>query len=152
MLDIIGNIDTVNYFIQDAIVNTVKHPLAVRTNLYQGDGYVVDFNESTKKNCVLYIRSTYRQQLARIMMSKESMILRYNEKFMFIYNTKTGLFSTNFFEETFVLEDMEATFFTQNTMFKFSTDVVFDFSTMHCTLEKCLVLYDAYITYIQTRA
>lgn len=145
MLDILGNIDTVNYFIQDSINNLIQKPLEVKMNLYQGDGYVVHMKETKKNNVQFHINNQYCQQLCRIMIDKDGFILRYNPKFMFLYSAKTGLYKTNFFEETFLLQDMEATFFTQNTMFKFSTDVNFDHGIMIETLEKCHILYSEFI-------
>ncbi|MDS1552374.1 hypothetical protein QPL51_04885 [Escherichia coli] len=150
MLDILGNIDTANYFIQDALFNTVQHGLEVRHNVYQGDGYFVDIVEARKNTFNVNITTLGRQNIARILVSKDEIVLRYSAKFMLTYKKKTDMFSTNLFDEPFDLEDIEATFFTQSTMVKY-TDVQFSADVMSETLQMIKVLFYAFEQFREER-
>lgn len=88
MLDILGNIDTANYFIQDALFNTVQQGLEVHHNVYQGDGYFVDIIETRKNTFNVNITTLGRQNIARILVSKDEIVLRYSAKFMLTYKKK----------------------------------------------------------------
>ncbi|EPE1232561.1 hypothetical protein MZ16F87_51970 [Escherichia coli] len=150
MLDILGNIDTANYFIQDALFNTVQKGLDVRCNIHQGDGYFVDITETRKNVFNLNITTLTRQNIARILVNKDEIVLRYNSKFLFTYKKKTDMFSTNLFDEPFNLEDLEATFFTQNTMLKFN-DVEFSSEVMSETLQMVKVVFYAFQQFNEER-
>ncbi|HAN3822173.1 hypothetical protein VWJ57_05250 [Escherichia coli O157] len=150
MLDILGNIDTANYFIQDALFNTVQQGLEVRHNVYQGDGYFVDIVEARKNTFNVNITTLGRQNIARILVSKDEIVLRYSAKFMLTYKKKTDMFSTNLFDEPFDLDDIEATFFTQSTMVKY-TDVQFSADVMSETLQMIKVLFYAFEQFREER-
>ncbi|EHU8781183.1 hypothetical protein UES1_359 [Escherichia phage UE-S1] len=150
MLDILGNIDTANYFIQDALFNTLQKGLEVRYNVYQGDGYFVDILETRKNTFNVNITTFGRQNIARILVSKDEIVLRYSAKFMLTYKKKTDMFSTNLFDEPFDLVDIEATFFTQSTMVKY-TDVQFSSDVMSETLQMIKVLFYAFEQFREER-
>ncbi|MFS8319811.1 hypothetical protein ACMG5I_02675 [Escherichia coli] len=150
MLDILGNIDTANYFIQDALFNTLQKGLEVRHNVYQGDGYFVDIIEARKNTFNLNVTTLGRQNIARILVGKDEIVLRYSAKFMLTYKKKTDMFSTNLFDEPFDLEDIEATFFTQSTMVKY-TDVQFSADVMSETLQMIKVLFYAFEQFREER-
>ena len=150
MLDILGNIDTANYFIQDALFNTVQQGLEVHHNVYQGDGYFVDIIETRKNTFNVNITTLGRQNIARILVSKDEIVLRYSAKFMLTYKKKTDMFSTNLFDEPFDLDDIEATFFTQSTMVKY-TDVQFSADVMSETLQMIKVLFYAFEQFREER-
>lgn len=150
MLDILGNIDTVNYFIQDAIIKCSQRPLQVRSNLIQGDGYFVDLNENRKNIFNLMISAMNRNNIARIIIDKNSITVRYNSKFMITYKGKTNQFSTNLFEDPFDASEVGSTFFAQSTVFKFE-DVNFNAEVMQETLEKVRGLYYGFVQFIEDR-
>ncbi|WPK18360.1 hypothetical protein [Salmonella phage SD-2_S15] len=69
---------------------------------------------------------------------------------MLTYKKKTDMFSTNLFDEPFDLEDIEATFFTQSTMVKY-TDVQFSADVMSETLQMIKVLFYAFEQFREER-
>lgn len=150
MLDILGNIDTVNYFVQDALVGITSKPLQVRNNFHQGDGYIVDITEPRKNVFNINIATTGRNNIARIIIDKNEIVLRYNAKFMMFFKSKTDMFSTNLFDEPFKLEDIEAVFFTQSTCFKFR-DVEFSPDVMTETLQMLRIIYYGFNEFAQER-
>lgn len=150
MLDILGNINTVNFFVQDAINNCSQRPLQVRSNLFQGDGYFVDVSEIRKNIFNVTISAMNRNTIARLIIDKNSITIRYNSKFMITYKSKINQFSTNLFEETFNSNEVGDTFFAQSTVFKFE-DVSFDSEIMQETLEKIRGLYYGFVQFIEDR-
>ncbi|EOR9074160.1 hypothetical protein FOI42_RS03500 [Escherichia coli] len=150
MLDILGNIDTVNFFIQDAIINITSKPIQVRSNFYSGDGYMVDIVEVKKNVFQINILTQTRTQISRIIINKDEAVIRYNSKFMMFFKKKTGMFSTNLFDESFYSTDVESTFFTQSTFIKFDS-IEFDSNIMSETLQCLKVLHNEFTNFIDSR-
>lgn len=149
-LDVLGNIDTVNYIVQDVISNIASRPIVPRNNFYVADGYSCDILRTTKTKFTIMIRSSM-QTLCRIVIDKDSITLRYNQKFMFTYKSKTDLFSTPMFDEPFQLDEMEARYFTENCV-GFNFDVStgkFDFGIMTDTLEMGKGLYYVFQEFVK---
>lgn len=149
-LDILSNIDIINYIVQDSVRNVIVRPLVPRSNFYVGDGYAVDLINTTKTKSMVRIRSTHLQDLCKISLSKDEFLVRFNHQFMFQYKRKTGMYSTPLFEEPFLLEELEARFFTENCVgFNYSIDVKFDFEVMLETLELCKELHNAFLSHLE---
>ena len=149
-LDVLGNIDTVNYIVQDVINTIMCRPIIPRNNFYVAEGYACDIMKTTKTKFAIIVRSD-RQTLCKVLIDKDSITLRYNHKFMFTYKSKTKLFSTPMFEEPFALEEMEARYFTENCVgfnYEVSTGK-FDFSIMCDTLSLGKDLYYVFQEYVK---
>lgn len=139
MLDVLNNIDTVNYVVQDCMEKVFKKGLEYRMNYYVGEQYKMD----VRKGPVFTIRSNNMQTLCSVHYEKNSITLRYSHKFMITYNTKTGLAKTNLFDEVFNLKDMESTFFVQNTIgFGIPLTIDFNYDTMIETFNLCRSVYE----------
>lgn len=155
MLDIIGNLDIVNQIIQSAIDDIKKKEIEVRWNFLSSDiGYLVDISEPTKKQMVVQINAlSNRQSLCKFYITKNGIILRYNNKLMFEYKNSTKTFITNLFDEPFYIDDLESTFFTQRCLNSFGSldNIVFDYNIMTETLKKTQDLYYAYLVFTQKR-
>lgn len=153
MLDVLSNIDTVNYIINDGLVNAFKKPLEYRTGFYVGEGFGIDTIKGKGSNSMTFrVRTTHLQTLCTIYMEKDNILIRYGPKFMFKVNMKNGMVSTNLFEEPFELSEMEGTFFVQDTIgFGLPLTVQFDFGTMIETINLCRGVHAAFISFIQAK-
>lgn len=153
MLDVLSNIDTVNYIIQDSMNQALSKPLEFRGGFHNGDGFGVDIIKGKGSNSMNFrVRTTYLQTLCTIYMEKDCFTLRYGPKFIVKVNTKNGMVSTNLFEEPFELSEMEATFFVQNTIgFGIPLTTEFDFDTMIETINLCWRVHASFISFLQTK-
>lgn len=150
MLDVLKNIDTVNYIIQDCLDILCNEDLSVRNNVYSAEGFGVDIIKSRGTGLSLRIRTDNLQTLCNVMMDKNTITLRYSHKFMIQYNTKTNLVKTTQFEDAFELSEMESTFFVQDTIgFGLAVQADFCFDTMIETIQKSRRLHNAFLSFIQ---
>lgn len=152
MLDILKNLDTVNYIVQDCLTEGLRREISPRNAFYVGDGYAMDII-STKGNGLNFrIRTDKLQNLCTVIMEKNNIFLRYNHKFFLKYNVKNDMITCNLFEEPFELDEMESTFFMQSTIgFGIAMDFNFCFDTLAETLILSRRAYDGYSSYIQAK-
>ncbi|WNV47184.1 hypothetical protein ENKO_075 [Klebsiella phage fENko-Kae01] len=146
VISVLENIDTINYIIQHCVQLSTGKELVPRNSFVHGEGYAMDVRSAgTRSHLNLHVRTDYLQDLCRIMLTPKKMVVRYSAAFMFVYNPKTALFTTNLFDEPFTLDDLEAVFFTQNCVQGWGLQVEFDYDTMVKTLTMCRGIYDAFL-------
>jgi|SRR6478609_11672900 len=149
MISVLDNIDTVNYIIQNCVSEGRSKPLRGMNAFVVGDGYAMDVITSKGNTIQLTVRTSTLQTLCRITFTPTQMLVRYGPKFMFLYNKKTNLFTTNLFDDAFTLEEMEGAFFTQNLVVDWGLQVQFDFAIMSETLTQCWSLYNDFLVSIK---
>ena len=149
MISVLDNIDTVNYIIQNCVSEGRAKPLRGMNAFVVGDGYAMDVITSKGNTIQLTVRTSTLQTLCRITFTPTQMLVRYGPKFMFLYNKKTNLFTTNLFDDAFTLEEMEGAFFTQNLVVDWGLQVQFDFAIMSETLTQCWSLYNDFLVSIK---
>lgn len=149
MISVLDNIDTVNYIIQNCVSEGRSKPLRGMNAFVVGDGYAMDVITSKGNTIQLTVRTSTLQTLCRITFTPTQMLVRYGPKFMFLYNKKTNLFTTNLFDDAFTLEEMEGAFFTQNLVVDWGLQVQFDFAIMSDTLTQCWSLYNDFLVSIK---
>lgn len=146
MLNIIDNIDPINYIIQDVLSNINGLELAPRNNFYIGEGYSLDVQEVRKNSYKLKVRTQNLQDLCNIGIDKTNLVIRYSPEFFFIQN---GPFlNTNLFEDRFALEELASVFEMNNVMF--GLPVEFDYDTMTQTIEMCRRVHAEFLRKIAT--
>ncbi|SOK58314.1 hypothetical protein [Yersinia phage fHe-Yen9-04] len=141
MLNIIENIDPINYIVQDVLNNIDGLELTPRNNFYIGDGYSLDVQEVRKNSYKLKVRTNNLQDLCNIAFDKKNLIIRYSPEFFFIQEG-TEL-STNLFDEMFRLEELPNAFRNNSTVFGLSVE--FDHTTMMQTIELCRRIRDDFL-------
>ena len=141
MLNVIENIDPINYIIQDVLSNISGLELAPRNNFYIGEGYALDILESRKNVMKLTVRTETLQNLCNIGIDKKYLIIRYSPEFFFV-NSGNEL-TTNLFEGAFVLEDLPSAFESNGEVF--GLPVSFDYSTMQETIIMCRRIHDEFL-------
>jgi hypothetical protein len=153
MLDVLGNLDTVNYIVQEGLQSALSKSISIRNNFYEGDGFGVDVIKGKGSNALNFrIRTSTLQTLCTVYMEKNSVTFRYSPTLILKLNTKTGTVSTNLFEEAFTLDEMEGTFFMQNTIgFGIALTDDFDCNTMIETIKMGWRVHEAFVSYIQTK-
>ena len=149
MISVLDNIDTVNYIIQNCVSEGRSKTLREMNAFVVGDGYAMDVQEAKGKTMNLLIRTSTLQNLCKISFTPTQMLVRYGPKFMFLYNKKTNLFTTNLFEDAFELNEIEGAFLTQNLDVDWGLHVKFDFAIMSETLTQCWRLYNDFLVSIQ---
>ena len=149
MISVLDNLDTVNFIIQNCITECMNKPLKMRNSFVVGDGYALDVTEVKSKQMKLLVRTSNLQTLCTITFTDKQMLVRYGPKFMFLYNKKTNLFTTNLFDEAFAVEEIEGAFFTQNLVLDWGLQVQFDSAIMVETLTQCWRLYNDFLVSIQ---
>lgn len=149
MISVLDNIDTVNYIIQNCITEGRTKTLREMNAFVVGDGYAMDVLTSKGNTTQLIIRTSTLQSLCRITFTPTQMLIRYGPKFMFLYNTKTKLFTTNLFDDAFSLDEIEGAFFTQNLVVDWGLQVQFNFDIMSETLTQCWSLYNDFLVSIK---
>ena len=141
MLNIIDNIDPINYIIQDVLSNINGLELAPRNNFYIGEGYSLDVVEVRKNVFKLKVRTQNLQDLCNIAIDKKNLIIRYSPEFFFVQN---GPFlNTNLFDDRFALEELPVVFEKNNTIF--GLPVEFDYGTMQQTIEMCRRVHEEFL-------
>lgn len=151
-LDILSNIDTVNYITQDVMTTIMNRPIVPRNNFYIADGYSCDILKTTKTKYTIVIRSAM-QTLCRIVIDKDTITVRYNHTFMFTYKMKTNMFSTPLFDEPFELEEIEARYFTENCVgFNYDVQTKFDFQVMAETLSLSKDFFYVFTEYVKRQS
>lgn len=152
MLDILSNLDTVNYIVQDCLSNCTSE-MKSRNTYYVGEGYGMDVTLQASNRMDLRVRTSALQTLCRVMYAKNMFILRYTPDFFLKYNIKTDTITCNLFEEPFSLSEMESTFFMQSTIgIGLVTDADFSFDTMSETIQLARSVYHcAYLSTVQAK-
>lgn len=141
MLNIIENIDPINFIIQDVLSNINGLELFPRNNFYIGDGYSLDVQEVRKNVYKLKVRTETLQDLCNIGIDKKNLIIRYSPEFFFVQAGTT--LSTNLFEGSFSLEDLPSAF--ENNGEVFGLPVQFDYDTMQETITMCRRVHDEFL-------
>lgn len=141
MLNIIENIDPINYIIQDVLSKINGLDLAPRNNFYIGDGYSLDVQEVRKNSYKLKVRTQNLQDLCNIGIDKKNMIIRYSPEFFFIHDGKE--LSTNLFDGTFCIEDLPQVFDNNGAVFGLPVD--FDYDTMQQTIQMCRRVHEEFL-------
>lgn len=141
MLNIIENIDPINYIIQDILSKINGLELCARNNFYIGDGYSLDVQEVRKNVYKLKVRTKNLQDLCNIAIDKKNLVIRYSPEFFFI-NDGTEL-STNLFDGKFTLEELPEAFSDNGKVF--GLPVEFDFKTMQETIEMCRRVHSEFL-------
>lgn len=148
-IQVLDNINTINYIVQDCLKHVSGSNVSARNTAVKGDGYAMDIKLGYANCYNFHIRTQYLQDLCRVYLSPRELYVRYSPKFMFGYNPKTKLFSTNLFSETFTLDDMESVFFTQNCLDGWGLQVEFDCDIMKTTLNMCRKIHDDFVISIK---
>lgn len=141
MLNIIENIDPINFIIQDVLRNINGVELAPKNNFYIGDGYSLDVQEVRKNVFKLKVRTQNLQDLCNIGIDKKNIIIRYSPDFFFVQDGSS--LSTNLFEGKFSLEDLPNVF--ENNGEVFGLPVQFDYDTMQDTIAMCRRVHDEFL-------
>ncbi len=144
MLNIMDNIDPINYIIQDVLSKINGLDLEPRNNFYIGEGYSLDVQESRKNSYKLKVRTQNLQDLCNIMIDKKNLIIRYSPEFYLMQDGST--FSTNLFDETFELEELPTAFSSNGSVF--GLGVEFDYSTMIETIQMCRRIHSEFLSRI----
>ena len=141
MLNIIENIDPINYIIQDVLSKINGLELYARNNFYIGDGYSLDVQEVRKNVYKLKVRTKNLQDLCNISIDKKNMVIRYSPEFFFIHDGAE--LSTNLFEGKFTLEELPEAFSDNGKVF--GLPVEFDYKTMQETIQVCRRVHDEFL-------
>jgi hypothetical protein len=141
MLNIIENIDPINFIIQDVLRNINGIELSPKNNFYIGDGYSLDVQEVRKNVFKLKVRTQNLQDLCNIGIDKKNIVIRYSPDFFFVQDGSS--LSTNLFEGTFSLEELPNVF--ENNGEVFGLPVQFDYDTMQNTIAMCRRVHDEFL-------
>lgn len=141
MLNIIDNIDPINYIIQDILSNINGLELAPRNNFYVGEGYSLDVQEVRKNSYKLKVRTQNLQDLCNISIDKKNLIIRYSPEFFLVQNG--SFLNTNLFEQQFALEELPDVFEQNSTMF--GLPLQFEYSTMQETIQLCRRVHSEFL-------
>lgn len=141
MIDIMDNIDPINYIITDVLSKINGLELVPRNNYIVLDGYSLDVMEIRKNSYRLKLRTHLLQDLCNINIDKKTLVIRYSPKFFLL---KTGdEFSTNLFDDTFVLDELQNTFIQNDTVF--GLGVEFDYTQMVETIKVCTRVHHEFL-------
>ncbi|UYE98474.1 hypothetical protein XbC2_45 [Xanthomonas phage XbC2] len=146
MLNIIENIDPINFIIQDVLSNINGLELAPKNNFYIGEGYSLDVQEVRKNVYKLKVRTQNLQDLCNIGIDKKNLVIRYSPEFFFV-QAGTEL-STNLFEGSFSLEELPTAF--ENNGQVFGLPVQFDYDTMQETITMCRRVHEEFLRKLTT--
>lgn len=146
MLNIIENIDPINFIIQDVLSNINGLELAPKNNFYIGEGYSLDVQEVRKNVYKLKVRTQNLQDLCNIGIDKKKLVIRYSPEFFFV-QAGTEL-STNLFEGSFSLEELPTAF--ENNGEVFGLPVQFDYDTMQETITMCRRVHEEFLRKLTT--
>lgn len=146
MLNIIENIDPINFIIQDVLSNINGLELAPKNNFYIGEGYSLDVQEVRKNVYKLKVRTQNLQDLCNIGIDKKNLVIRYSPEFFFV-QAGTEL-STNLFEGSFSLEELPTAF--ENNGQVFGLPVQFDYDTMQETITMCRRVHQEFLRKLTT--
>ncbi len=146
MLNIIENIDPINFIIQDVLSNINGLELAPKNNFYIGEGYSLDVQEVRKNVYKLKVRTQNLQDLCNIGIDKKKLVIRYSPEFFFV-QAGTEL-STNLFEGSFSLEELPTAF--ENNGQVFGLPVQFDYDTMQETITMCRRVHEEFLRKLTT--
>lgn len=146
MLNIIENIDPINFIIQDVLSNINGLELAPKNNFYIGEGYSLDVQEVRKNVYKLKVRTQNLQDLCNIGIDKKKLVIRYSPEFFFV-QAGTEL-STNLFEGSFSLEELPTAF--ENNGQIFGLPVQFDYDTMQETITMCRRVHEEFLRKLTT--
>ena len=141
MLNIIDNIDPINYIVQDVLSNINGLELTPRNNFYIGEGYSLDVQEVRKNSYKLKVRTQNLQDLCNIAIDKKNLVIRYSPEFFFVQDGDK--LSTNLFEGSFGIEELAEAFSTNSAVF--GLPVEFDFSTMQETIQMCRRIHEEFL-------
>lgn len=146
MLNIIENIDPINFIIQDVLSNINGLELSPKNNFYIGEGYSLDVQEVRKNVYKLKVRTQNLQDLCNIGIDKKNLVIRYSPEFFFV-QAGTEL-STNLFEGSFSLEELPTAF--ENNGEVFGLPVQFDYDTMQETITMCRRVHEEFLRKLTT--
>jgi len=146
MLNIIENIDPINFIIQDVLSNINGLELAPKNNFYIGEGYSLDVQEVRKNVYKLKVRTQNLQDLCNIGIDKKKLVIRYSPEFFFV-QAGTEL-STNLFEGSFSLEELPTAFTNNGSVF--GLPVQFDYDTMQETITMCRRVHEEFLRKLTT--
>lgn len=148
MLDIISNIDPINFIIQEALEHVNGATLHPRNNFFEGDGYAIDVIQKRKNCIVLRFRADNLQNICTISIDKKSILLRYSpEFFLSMENIKDGKFNSNVVPESFTLDELQNAFVKSRTPFDIGID--FEYDVMVQTLQKCRRVHYEFINSVE---
>lgn len=147
MLDIINNIDPINYIIQDVLNHISGGSLSPKNNFFKGDGYFLDVEQKRKYTYVLRFRAANLQNICSISLDKTGIVIRYNSQFFLqMANTSNGIIESNVVKAPFSLENLKAAFIESRTIFDVGID--FDYDVMIKTIEQCRRVHNEFINSI----
>lgn len=141
MIDIMDNIDPINYIITDVLSKINGLELVPRNNYIVGDGYSLDVMEIRKNSYRLKFRTHLLQDLCNINIDKKALIIRYSPKF-FLLQTGNEL-STNLFDDKFIIDELQSTFIQNDTVF--GLGVEFDYTQMVETIKVCTRVHNEFL-------
>lgn len=148
MLDIMSNIDPINFIIQEALDHVNGAALAPKNNFFQGEGYAIDVVQKRKNSIVLRFRAANLQNICTISIDKKSILVRYApEFFLHMGNINDGIFSSNVVDEPFTLDELKNAFIKSRTSFDIGVD--FEYDVMIETLQKCRRVHYEFIRAVE---
>lgn len=146
MLDIINNIDPINYIIQEVLNKVNGSTLSVRNNFVTGDGYSLDVVQKRKNNIVLRFRASGLQNICSITLDRRGMVLRYNSEF-FLEMANSGVLESNVVTVPFTIENLSEAFVDSRTMFDIGID--FNYDVMKETIQQCRRVHHEFISSLE---
>lgn len=147
MINIIENIDPINYIMQDVLTRINGATLEPRNNFYTAEGYSLDVVQTRKNNLRLKVRTSTLQDLCNIQMDKKCFILRFSPELFFLTD-KDGMYTSSLFDDCFSLSEFEEVLKRNDSAFGYGIE--FDVQNMVQTLELCEKLHKEFIQKIST--
>lgn len=147
MLDIINNIDPINYIIQDVLNQVNGRTLSARNNFFKAEGYALDVVQKRKNNFVLRFRAANLQNICSISLDKKGIVIRYSpEFFLQMENVTSGVLESNIVKVPFSIEELSQAFVDSRTMFDIGID--FDHDVMVQTIQICRRVHNEFVSSI----
>lgn len=147
MLDIINNIDPINYIIQDVLNQVNGRTLSARNNFFQGEGYALDVVQKRKNNFVLRFRAANLQNICSVSLDKKGIVIRYSpEFFLQMENAESGVLESNIVKVPFSIEELSQAFVDSRTMFDIGID--FNHEVMVQTIQLCRRVHNEFVSSI----
>ena len=147
MLDIINNIDPINYIIQDVLNQVNGRTLSARNNFFKAEDYALDVVQKRKNNFVLRFRAANLQNICTISLDKKGIVIRYSpEFFLQMENASTGVLESNIVKVPFSIEELSEAFVQSRTMFDIGID--FNHDVMVQTIQICRRVHNEFVSSI----
>lgn len=150
-INILENIDVINYAVIEAFNNINLTTIEVKNEIYKSDFFSVDTKKIRRAELIFQVRTKFLQNLCTISMSRNKLTIKYNNKFYFELQEKRKkylLTSSITGSKNLELNTLESDF---NAVFSnpFETRIDIDYAVLEEMLALIITQYSQYIETVE---